>query len=111
MAATLVVLFVAERCGIVSFPRFERSLPRRIFPLPIFYLLNLVSGLGGTQKLNLPMFTVLRRISILMTMILGLFSCFWHLRSHQTLIESCKTNNYCRMASHWVSAIFVRVGR
>ncbi|KAI6242153.1 TPT domain-containing protein [Aphelenchoides fujianensis] len=74
MSMTLVVLFVAERCGIVSFPRCDRTMPRRrIFPLPIFYLLNLISGLGGTQKLNLPMFTVLRRISILLTMVFEFF--------------------------------------
>ncbi|KAI6232685.1 UDP-sugar transporter sqv-7 [Aphelenchoides fujianensis] len=73
MSMTLVVLFVAERCGLVSFPRCDRTMPRRIFPLPIFYLLNLISGLGGTQKLNLPMFTVLRRISILLTMVFEFF--------------------------------------
>uniref|UniRef100_A0A0M3ISJ8 WAT1-related protein n=1 Tax=Ascaris lumbricoides TaxID=6252 RepID=A0A0M3ISJ8_ASCLU len=70
MLATVSILFVASSFRIVSVPSFDRSIPRKIFPLPLIYVLNLVSGLGGTQKINLPMFTVLRRFSIVMTMIL-----------------------------------------
>uniref|UniRef100_A0A0R3RSD5 TPT domain-containing protein n=1 Tax=Elaeophora elaphi TaxID=1147741 RepID=A0A0R3RSD5_9BILA len=70
MAATIVVLWFASLLGFVSIPSFDSSVPFKIFPLPIFYVLNLISGLGGTQRINLPMFTVLRRFSILLTMVL-----------------------------------------
>lgn len=69
MIATVVVLFVAKKCKIVSFPDFERGTFKKIWPLPLIYVGNMIFGLGGTKELSLPMFTALRRFSILMTMI------------------------------------------
>jgi solute carrier family 35 protein len=53
----------------VDLPRLDRALFLEIAPISIFYFGNVLSGLGGTQSLNLPMFTVLRRFSIAMTML------------------------------------------
>uniref|UniRef100_A0AAG5D476 Sugar phosphate transporter domain-containing protein n=1 Tax=Anopheles atroparvus TaxID=41427 RepID=A0AAG5D476_ANOAO len=72
LTASIVVLFVAKRLGLVKFPDFSRDIARRIFPLPLIYLGNMMFGLGGTQALSLPMFAALRRFSILLTMLLEL---------------------------------------
>ena len=50
--------------------------------MPLFYLGNLVLGLSGTQRLSLPMFTVLRRFCILMTVVAE----YWILGITQTRV-------------------------
>ncbi|KAL5493448.1 hypothetical protein EMCRGX_G014637 [Ephydatia muelleri] len=61
----VVLLWALKMLKLVSFPDLSWSQLKRIFPLPIFYFFNLVLGLGGTQKTNLPMFTVLRRFTLI----------------------------------------------
>lgn len=70
LTATVIILFVVRALGIISFPKFSRDIPKKVFPLPFFHFGNMASGLGGTQALSLPMFTAIRRFSILFTMIL-----------------------------------------
>lgn len=69
MLATVMVLFIARALGYIDFPGLEKSTFKKIWPLPLIYICNMIFGLGGTKQLSLPMFTVLRRFSILMTMI------------------------------------------
>lgn len=73
MAATIVILYISKRLGLLTFPQLDSSVFRKIWPLPVIYIGNLVFGLGGTKELSLPMLTVLRRFSILMTMIAELY--------------------------------------
>lgn len=73
MTATILVLLIAKQLRIVTFPNLDLSTCGKIFPLPLIYIGNMIFGLGGTKELSLPMFTALRRFSILMTMILELY--------------------------------------
>lgn len=69
MLTTVVVLFMAKKLGYIKFPNLHFRIFYQIFPLPFLYLGNMAFGLGSTKELSLPMFTMLRRLSIFMTMI------------------------------------------
>ena len=76
MLATIIVLYFGKMLGKVSFPSLSSETFTKVWPLPLFYLGNLVFCLGSTQVLSLPMMTVLRKFTILMTLI----GCYFSLR-------------------------------
>lgn len=67
---TSLVILALKATGKVQVTDLSWDVLRTMAPLIIISLINVLSGLGGTQRLNLPMFTVLRRFSILLTMLL-----------------------------------------
>lgn len=69
MIMTVVILFLAKQLNIIKFPDFNSRTVVDISPLPFIFLGNMVFGLGGTKELSLPMFTMLRRFAIFMTMV------------------------------------------
>jgi solute carrier family 35 protein len=69
MLTTILILKMGKMLKIISYPNYSRDVVIKIFPLPLLYVANLICGLGGTKHLSLPMFTVLRGFTILMTLI------------------------------------------
>ncbi|XP_060056484.1 nucleotide sugar transporter SLC35D2 isoform X3 [Erinaceus europaeus] len=70
MAATIMILYVSKLNQIIHFPDFDKKIPVKLFPLPLLYVGNHISGLSSTSKLSLPMFTVLRKFTIPLTLLL-----------------------------------------
>ncbi|KAJ8413994.1 hypothetical protein AAFF_G00065920 [Aldrovandia affinis] len=70
MATTIIILYAAKMNKIINFQDFDRSILYKTFPLPLLYVGNHITGLASTKKLSLPMFTILRKFTIIMTMIM-----------------------------------------
>lgn len=50
--ATVTLLAVLKLVGVIKFPDFDQSILKKLFPLPIFFILNVLAGLGGTKRIN-----------------------------------------------------------
>ncbi|XP_030636448.1 UDP-N-acetylglucosamine/UDP-glucose/GDP-mannose transporter [Chanos chanos] len=70
MVATIIILYIAKISRKVQFQDFDQSIFSKVFPLPLLYVANHITGLASTKKLSLPMFTVLRKFTILLTLIM-----------------------------------------
>ena len=71
-STTCMLLILARASGFVSFPT-PRNLAapfRAIFPLQIIFLISTLCSLGGTKHISMPMFVLLRRTTVPLTMAL-----------------------------------------
>ena len=66
---TALVLLILHSMRKIDIPPLSMAIVKEIAPVSVLFFGNIICGLSSTRSLNLPMFTVLRRFSILMTMI------------------------------------------
>ncbi|XP_075455313.1 nucleotide sugar transporter SLC35D2 isoform X4 [Ascaphus truei] len=52
MAITIIILYVGKLNRIITFPDFHRQIPKNLFPLPLLYIGNHLTGLSSTKKLS-----------------------------------------------------------
>ena len=88
-ASTTLALKVASALGYITLLPISVRGVKSILPLSTCYLLNILTGLSATQNLSLPMMVLLRRASILMTMVSNEVSVCccgdWFLVEHNTM--------------------------
>ena len=52
MVSTVVVLGLARNFRLVSFPPLQRDTFSKVWPLPLIYAGNMMTGLGGTKEIR-----------------------------------------------------------
>jgi solute carrier family 35 protein len=70
---TTCILWTLRMTKRLDIPPLSFAIVKEVMPISVMFLGNVICGLGGTRSLSLPMFTALRRLSILMTMLAEYF--------------------------------------
>uniref|UniRef100_A0A8C9B1E9 Solute carrier family 35 member D2 n=1 Tax=Phocoena sinus TaxID=42100 RepID=A0A8C9B1E9_PHOSS len=52
MTVTIMILYVSKLSKLIHFPDFDKKIPIKLFPLPLLYIGNHISGLSSTSKLR-----------------------------------------------------------
>lgn len=66
---TLVCMLALRQVGILKFPNLTWDIAKRVAPLSMVFLFYVVVSLASLGRVNIPMFTALRRTTIVMVMI------------------------------------------
>lgn len=66
---TSFVIYFLKSIGRLEVPPLTIDLFKQVIPVTLMFLGNILTGLGSTKALSIPMFTALRRFSILLTML------------------------------------------
>jgi hypothetical protein len=69
LCTTTILLMLIITKKVDTIPMINWSICKEILPVSLMFLGNVLCGLGSTKSLNIPMFTALRRFSIMMTML------------------------------------------
>jgi solute carrier family 35 protein len=67
-AATIILLWALSRVGTIKLAPLNMAMARRVFPLSIVFISYVVVSLAALGAVNIPMFTALRRTTILFVM-------------------------------------------
>ena len=66
---TVICLEGLKRCGYIDYPSFDWSVARKVAPLSFVFIAYVVISLISLGRVNVPMFTALRRITVVFVMI------------------------------------------
>jgi len=70
MGCCLFFLTILKRLAFIDFADFSMEYLRRFLPIATMFILNIVVGLMAVKYVNVPMFTTLRRLTALITLVL-----------------------------------------